>query len=266
MLKTIDLSKKLSREEYERDHLAAQLALREQAYWLYEARRSMVVVFEGWDASGKGGNIRRLTEKLDPRGFHVHSIGAPDGDDAKRHYLWRFWRRLIPPDEKQIVIFDRSWYGRVLVERVEGLAKDAEWRRAYREINDFERQLVASGVLLVKFWLHISREEQLRRFERRAGTAYKRWKLTDEDWRNREKWEAYEGAVQDMLRKTSTRTAPWTVVEANDKRFARVKTITTLVEVIQRSFLDDKDLPPSDAQSASVDTTSSPDEDSRATG
>jgi polyphosphate kinase 2 (PPK2 family) len=158
------------------------------------------------------------------------------GDDALHHYLWRFWRRLIPPDEKQVVIFDRSWYGRVLVERVEGFAPPPVWRRAFREINDFERQLVDEGIVLVKFWLHISRAEQLRRFEQRSQIGYKSWKLTEEDWRNREKWPQYHAAVQDMLLKTSTRTAPWTVVEGNDKRYARVKTLSTLVDALGRSL------------------------------
>ncbi len=236
MLDTIDLTRTISRDEYRIRLLELQLAFRDLALRLYQERRSAVVVYEGWDAAGKGGNIRRATEKLDPRGYHVYAIGAPVGDDALRHYLWRFWRRLIPPEDKQVVIFDRSWYGRVLVERVEGFAPPPAWRRAFREINDFERQLVDEGIVLVKFWLHISRAEQLRRFEQRSQIGYKSWKLTEEDWRNREKWPQYHAAVEDMLLKTSTRTAPWTVVEGNDKRYARVKTLATLVDALGRGL------------------------------
>jgi polyphosphate kinase 2 (PPK2 family) len=213
-----------------------QLQLRQLAYQLYVQKRTLVAVYEGWDAAGKGGNIKRVTEKLDPRGYEVFPIAAPKGEDATHHYLWRFWRRLRPPDEKQILIFDRSWYGRVMVERIEGLCTEAEWKRAYREINEFERQLVDFGMILAKFWIHISAEEQLRRFNQREATPYKAWKLSGEDWHNRAKWDAYEEAVNDMLLKTSTATAPWTVVEGNDKWFARVKTLHTLVEVLSCEF------------------------------
>jgi len=232
MLETIDLNKQLTREEYVQNLLRYQLQLRELAYQLYVQKRTLVVVYEGWDAGGKGGNIKRVTEKLDPRGYEVFSIAAPKGEDATHHYLWRFWRRLKPPDEKQVLIFDRTWYGRVMVERIEGFCTEPEWKRAYREINEFERQLVDFGMIMAKFWIHISPEEQLNRFEGRREIPYKAWKLTDEDWRNREKWSAYEEAVNDMLLKTSTVTAPWTIVEGNDKWFARVKTLRTLVEVL----------------------------------
>jgi polyphosphate kinase 2 (PPK2 family) len=236
MLETLDLNQQLSREEYERDLLRYQLRMRELAVELYERKRSLVVVYEGWDAAGKGGSIRRVTEKLDPRGYEVFSIAAPRGEEKIHHYLWRFWRRLEPPDEKQILIFDRSWYGRVLVERVEGFAQESAWKRAYREINDFERQLTFGGVIVVKFWLHISKEEQLRRFRGREETSYKRWKLTAEDWRNREKWDQYTLAVEDMLVKTSTTSAPWTVVEANFKWYARVKCLRTLVQSVSAAL------------------------------
>jgi polyphosphate kinase 2 (PPK2 family) len=236
MLETVDLNKSLTKEEYRTQRNRYQLQLRELAYQLYEQRRTLVVVYEGWDAAGKGGNIKRITGRLDPRGYEVFSIAAPKGDDATHHYLWRFWRRLKPPDEKQILIFDRSWYGRVMVERLEGFCTEEEWRRAYREINEFERQLVDFGTILVKFWIHISSEEQLRRFEARQDTAYKAWKLTDEDWRNRQKWDEYEEAVEDMLLRTSTITAPWTVVEGNQKWFARVKALRTLVEVLSKEL------------------------------
>lgn len=236
MLDTVDLSKGLTREEYVRRLLRYQLRLRELAYQLYVQRRILVIVYEGWDGAGKGGNIKRLTEKLDPRGYEVFAISAPTGEDATHHYLWRFWRRLRPPEEKQVLIFDRSWYGRVLVERVEGFCTEEEWRRAYREINEFERHLAGFGMILVKFWLHISPDEQLRRFEARRSTPYKAWKLTEEDWRNRTKWDLYKEAVNDMLLRTSTATAPWTIVEGDDKWFARVKTLRVLVDVVGREL------------------------------
>ena len=206
MLDTIDLTLALDRDTYVREITRHQLALRELGYQVYIQKRPVVIVYEGWDAAGKGGNIKRVTEKLDPRGYVVHPIAAPQGEDKTHHYLYRFWRRL--PERGQIAIFDRSWYGRVMVERIEGFCTEEEWKRAYREINTFERQLVDYGTILVKFWIHISQEEQLRRFEERQDTQYKAWKLTDEDWRNREQWDAYEAAVDEMLLKTSTLTAP----------------------------------------------------------
>jgi polyphosphate kinase 2 (PPK2 family) len=236
MLETLKLDRQLSRAEYERTLLMHQLQLRELAYQLYRRKRTLVVVYEGWDAAGKGGNIRRVTEKLDPRGYEVLSIAAPAGEDKTHHYLWRFWRRLKPPQEKQVLMFDRSWYGRVLVERVEGFAKEAEWKRAYREINDFERQLSEAGMIVVKFWIHIGKDEQLRRFEQREQTPYKRCKLTDEYWRNRQKWDVYTNAVEEMLLKTSTIVAPWTVVEGNFKWFARVKCLDTIVKSLSREL------------------------------
>jgi polyphosphate kinase 2 (PPK2 family) len=238
MLETIDLSLRLERKEYRQRLQRGQIQLRRLAYRLYQEQRPLVGVFEGWDAAGKGGCIRRLTEKIDPRGYQVYSIAKPEGDDAQHHYLWRFWRRLLPPEEKQIVIFDRSWYGRVLVERVEGFASEEEWKRAYREINQFERQLTDSGVLLAKLWLHISPEEQLRRFEARKETPHKRWKITEEDWRNRDRWDSYQRAVEDMLIKTSTLSAPWTVVEAEQKWHARVKVLETLVGLLEQELGD----------------------------
>ncbi|MCX6635002.1 MAG: hypothetical protein NT090_07975 [Acidobacteria bacterium] len=236
MLEKLKLDRQLSQEEYERRLLLGQLQLRELAFQLYSRKRSLVAVYEGWDAAGKGGNIRRVTEKLDPRGYEVLSIAAPAGEDKTHHYLYRFWRRLKPPDEKQVMIFDRSWYGRVLVERVEGFCPEAAWKRAFREINDFERQLTEAGIIVAKFWIHISKEEQLRRFEQRAGTSSKRWKHTDEDWRNREKWDKYSEAVEDMLLKTSTLTAPWTVVEGDFKWWARVKCVETLVKTVGKQL------------------------------
>ncbi len=232
MLESVDLTLTLDREAYRKQLRKCQVELHKRARRLYESRRTLIVVAEGWDAAGKGGAIRRVTEKLDPRAYQVFAIAAPTDEELAHHYLWRFWRRLTPPREKQILIFDRSWYGRVLVERVEDLATDDEWGRAYREINDFERQLVDAKALIVKLWFHLGTEEQLRRFEARQATPHKRWKLTDEDWRNRGRWPEYEAALRDMLLKTSTRQAPWTLIEANDKRWARVKTLRTLIDAL----------------------------------
>jgi len=234
MLETLDLTRKLDRAAYVREVTARQIQLRELGYQVYLQKRPVIVLFEGWDAAGKGGAIKRFTEKLDPRGYVVYSIAAPQGEDKTRHYLYRFWRRL--PERGQIAVFDRTWYGRVLVERVEGFAAEEEWKRAYKEINTFERQLKDFGIILAKFWIHISREEQLRRFEERKAIGYKAWKLTDEDWRNRQKWGAYEEAVEEMLVKTSTRTAPWCLVEGNDKYWARTKVLSKLVEILSKEL------------------------------
>jgi polyphosphate kinase 2 (PPK2 family) len=234
MLETLDLTRKLDREEYIRQLARRQIQLRELGFQVYQQKRPVVIVFEGWDAAGKGGVIKRITEKLDPRGFVVYPISAPHGEDKSKHYLYRFWRRL--PERGSIAIFDRSWYGRVLVERVEGFAKENEWKRAFKEINAFERQLHDFDTVVAKFWLHISREEQLNRFEERQRIGYKAWKLTDEDWRNREKWGAYEDAAEEMLVKTSTTLAPWTLVEANDKYWARVKVLSQMVEVLSKEL------------------------------
>jgi polyphosphate kinase 2 (PPK2 family) len=230
MLETVDLTRALDRQGYVREMTRRQIQIRELGYQVYLKKRPVVVVFEGWDAAGKGGAIKRITEKLDPRGYVVYPISAPQGEEKTRHYLYRFWRRL--PERGQIAIFDRSWYGRVLVERVEGFAKEDEWKRAFKEVNSFERQLIDFGAILAKFWIHISREEQLRRFEERKAIGYKEWKLTDEDWRNREKWGRYEEAVEEMLVKTSTRTVPWCLVEGNDKYWARTRVLSRLVEIL----------------------------------
>jgi polyphosphate kinase 2 (PPK2 family) len=234
ILRRIDLSLKLEQKEYERELAELQAKIYLLGLQVYQQKRPVVLVFEGWDAAGKGGAIKRITEKLDPRSYVVHSIAAPSGDDKAHHYLYRFWRRL--PSRGNIAIFDRSWYGRVLVERIEGFARTDEWQRAYAEINEFERQLVEFGTIVCKFWLHISPEEQLRRFEERQNVRYKAWKLTDEDWRNRDKWPQYEQAVDDMLLHTSTPAAPWTVVESEDKRFARIKVLRTVVRRLEEEL------------------------------
>jgi polyphosphate kinase 2 (PPK2 family) len=234
VLETLDLTQALTPAQYARRKRRLQASLHELGFLVYQQKRPCVIAFEGSDAAGKGGAIKRLTEHLDPRGYVVHPIAKPAGDDATHHYLWRFWRRL--PEAGMIALFDRSWYGRVLVERVEGYATEDEWRRAYQEINRFERQLTDFGTIVVKFWLQVSKDEQLARFKARERVDYKAWKLTDEDWRNRGKWEDYQAAAEDMLLKTSTPRAPWTVVEANDKPFARIKVMETVHDVLRRQL------------------------------
>jgi polyphosphate:AMP phosphotransferase len=193
---------------------------------------STILVFEGWDAAGKGGAIRRVTAALDARDYRVIPIAAPTDEERAQHYLWRFWRHLGRAG--RVTIFDRSWYGRVLVERVEGFATEKEWMRAYAEINQFEDQLADHGIVLQKYWLHVTRQEQLRRFKEREATPHKQWKLTPEDWRNRDRWPAYEDAVNDMIERTSTRNAPWTLVEANDKDLARLKVLKTICDHLEK--------------------------------
>ncbi|MDX9992240.1 MAG: hypothetical protein RBS68_09345 [Anaerolineales bacterium] len=231
MLDQLDLTLTLERDEYEKSLKILQADLHQLAYQVYLQKIPVVLVFEGMDAAGKGGVIKRLTEKMDPRGYVVWPISAPHGEDRERHYLYRFWRRL--PEQGQIAIFDRSWYGRVLVERLEGFCTEGDWKRAYSEINQFERQLTNFETVICKFWLQISKEEQLARFQEREQTNYKSWKITDEDWRNRAKWEDYQAAASDMVLKTSTPNAPWTLVEANDKLFARIKVLQTVAEKLR---------------------------------
>jgi polyphosphate:AMP phosphotransferase len=233
-LDRVDLSLKVSRAEYEEAVPKLQLELRRLEHLIYAERIPVAIVYEGWDAAGKGGNIKRLTHELDPRGFEVISIAAPEGDEKHHHYLWRFWRNV--PKAGHITIFDRSWYGRVLVERIEGFASHAEWRRAFREINEFEDELTSYGAVLVKFWVHLSQEEQLKRFELRQEIPYKQWKLTEEDWRNRKKWQDYYLAASDMIEKTSTLQAPWTMLEGNDKRHARLKALRTVNAAIAHAL------------------------------
>ncbi|MEO8705422.1 MAG: polyphosphate:AMP phosphotransferase, partial [Kofleriaceae bacterium] len=186
------------------------------------------------DAAGKGGAIRRVTQALDARKYDVIPIASPTDEEKARPYLWRFWRQI--PERGRMTIFDRSWYGRVLVERIEKFCSDADWMRAYGEINDFEEQLVRNGAVVVKFWLQVSKDEQLRRFKEREEVGFKQHKITDEDWRNREHWDDYNTAVCEMIDRTSTELAPWTLVEANDKYFARIKVIRTLVEAIEAAI------------------------------
>ena len=194
-------------------------------------RTPVIIAFEGWDAAGKGGAIKRISEKMDPRGYCVNPIGAPNDVEKSHHYLWRFWNRI--PKAGHIAIFDRTWYGRVLVERVEKLATEEEWNRAYREINDMESHLYNEGTIIIKFWIHIDKDEQAKRFKEREENPEKQWKITSEDWRNREKWDEYLQAINEMLIRTSTNYAPWTIVEGNSKYYARVKIIETIVKVLE---------------------------------
>jgi polyphosphate kinase 2 (PPK2 family) len=232
MLERLDPQKKLAKKAYEEEIGRLQVRLHELHFQIFQEQVPVLCMFEGWDAAGKGGAIKRLTETLDPRGFTVSAFAAPKGDERTHHYLWRFWRSL--PRTGHMAIWDRSHYGRVLVERVEGFCNDAEWRRAFHEINEFESHQHSAGMVICKFWLHITKDEQLRRFKGRELDPYRSYKLTDEDWRNRAKWDEYTEAVEDMLLHTSTPYAPWTVVEANDKYYARVKIVRTVVDTIER--------------------------------
>jgi polyphosphate:AMP phosphotransferase len=233
-LANLDMSRTVEKSHY--DVALAQAQGRLNLLHRKARRRglSTIVVFEGWDAAGKGGAIRRMASALDAREYQVIPVAAPTDEERAQHYLWRFWRHLSRAG--RLTVFDRSWYGRVLVERVEGFALEPEWQRAYDEINDFEAQLVAHGIVVVKYWVHISKDEQLRRFKQRERLAHKRWKLTDEDWRNRKRWKAYERAVDDMVARTSPRHAPWVLIEGDDKNHARLKVLRTLADRLARAL------------------------------
>jgi len=231
ILEKADLSRSLSPEKYEQSLNKYQDRLRDLEHQVYTKRLPVIIVYAGWDAAGKGGNIRRLVSGLDPRGYEVIPVAAPNDVEKAHHYLWRFWIRM--PKAGHFAIFDRSWYERLMVERVEGFCSEAEWKRAYNEINEMEKQLVNFGALLIKFWLQIDRKEQLRRFKERESLPYKNWKITAEDWRNRKKWDLYKPAVDEMLYRTSTNYAPWTIVESNCKLYARIKTLSTVVKSIE---------------------------------
>ena len=239
-LDSVDLSAQLTKKEAKKQLAAAQERLVHLRLLLGGQITSgklgppLLVLFEGWDASGKGGAIRRLVEQLDPRHVRVAQFAAPSKDEKRHHFLWRFWPVL--PGWGGMAVLDRTWYGRVLVERVEGFASDEAWQRAYQEIVDLETTLAAEGTILVKFWMHLSPEEQLRRFESRRDDPYRAWKLTEEDWRNREKRPAYEAAVEEMLERTETPVGPWTVVAAEDKRWARVAVVRTVCEAIEAAL------------------------------
>lgn len=226
VLDGVDLGQALAKPVYKKKLATLQSTLQDYAWRAHRENRSLVAVFEGWDAAGKGSAIRRVTTAIDPRLYKLFQVAAPSDEESAHHYLWRFWRRL--QRDGCATLFDRSWYGRVLVERIEGYASRAEWQRAYSEINQFEAQLAEHGCIVTKFWLHISPEEQLRRFRERETTPHKQHKITEDDWRNRERWGEYANAVEDMVTKTSTAHAPWTLVSGEDKRFARVQILSTL--------------------------------------
>ena len=238
VLSGIDLSKSLTEEEYKTRLKKLQKRLAELHSELYRLRIPVVIGFEGWDAGGKGGAIKRLTSNLDPRGYRVNPTAAPNDIEKVHHYLWRFWNSV--PKAGHIAIFDRTWYGRVMVERIEGFCSEAQWRRAYQEINEMESHMANAGAVVLKFWLHIDKDEQDRRFRERQANPAKQWKITDEDWRNREKWDQYEEAVNEMLIRTSTTYAPWIVVEGNDKRYARVKVLQTVVDALEKKVKEVK--------------------------
>ncbi|MBN1521948.1 MAG: phosphate--AMP phosphotransferase [Candidatus Aureabacteria bacterium] len=227
-----DLSLSLTRSEYEKELKKYQEKIRNLEHDIYMKRVPVIVIYQGWDAAGKGGNIKRLIQGMDPRGYEVVPIAAPNDIEKSHHYLWRFWTKI--PKAGHIHIFDRSWYGRVLVEKVENFCSEDEWKRAYREINEMEHHLANFGTAIIKFWLHIDPDEQLRRFRSREKTPHKKWKITDEDWRNRKKWKDYKQAVDEMLFRTSTPHAPWTIVEANSKLYARIKVLRTFVDVLEK--------------------------------
>ena len=233
LLDRIDLAQTIDRDDYKQRLADLQTELNDLAWKAYSRQISTVLVFEGVDAAGKGGAIRRVTQAVDSRLREVIPIAAPTDEEKAHHYLWRFWRRI--PRAGRMTIFDRSWYGRVLVERVEGFASHADWARAYLEINDFEQQLTSYGIVVQKFWLQISKEEQMARFEARQNTPYKQYKITDEDWRNRERWDEYRDAVNEMLARTSASHAPWNLIAGNDKRFARIQVLETVTRALREA-------------------------------
>jgi polyphosphate:AMP phosphotransferase len=234
ILDRVDLTASLEREAYTEALHHYKKKLHELSWEMYDAKRSTIILFEGWDAAGKGGTIRRMTSAIDARLFRSISVAAPTDEERAQHYLWRFWRHV--PRAGYITVYDRSWYGRVLVERVEGYAQTYEWMRAYQEINTFEEQLVENGIVIIKFWLHISPEEQLRRFKEREEISWKKYKITEEDWRNREQWDDYKQAVKTMVEHTSTGHAPWSLIPANDKLYARIEVLKTVCQRMKEAL------------------------------
>lgn len=232
-LKDIDLAIcSMEEDEYRKTLKKLQKKLNKLSYKLYKKRIPLIICYEGWDAAGKGGNIKRVASSLDPRDYEVTPIAAPVSYEKNRHFLWRFQKKL--PKTGHIVIFDRTWYGRVMVERLEGFCSENAWKRAYNEINEFEAELTDWGAVVVKFWLQIDKDEQLKRFNDRKNTPEKQWKITDEDWRNREKWDKYEVAVNQMIKYTSTKNAPWTIIESNSKYYARIKALETIIAAVEQ--------------------------------
>lgn len=234
LLSEVELNKDMDVLEYRRELAKCQKKLGKLHNELYRKKIPVVIAYEGWDAAGKGGNIKRIAGALDPRGYDVHPIASPEPHEKSRHYLWRFWTRL--PKTGHIAIFDRTWYGRVMVERLEGFCTQNDWQRAYNEINEFEKELTDWGAVVIKFWVQIDKDTQLERFKDRENTPEKRWKITDEDWRNREKWDMYEDAVNEMLQKTSTESAPWYILESNNKYYARIKALKTVIKRLEKAL------------------------------
>lgn len=235
----IDLTKKIDKKTYKKELKDLQYELLSMQQFLFNNKVGLIIAFEGMDAAGKGGAIKRLTQRLDPRGLIVHPISAPQAHEKRYHYLQRFWRKL--PQHGQIGIFDRSWYGRVLVERIEGFATENEWQRAYDEINSFEKTLTDENYIILKFWIHIDKDEQLIRFHERLNDPYKKWKLTEEDWRNREKFDDYIIAANETFQKTDNAHSPWILVPGNNKNYARIKVLKETIswvkqEVNRRGF------------------------------
>ncbi|MBR1670322.1 MAG: polyphosphate:AMP phosphotransferase [Butyrivibrio sp.] len=226
--------KVMTDEEYDVTLDILQKRLRDLGNKVYRKKIPVIVAYEGWDAAGKGGNIKRITEALDPRDYVVEPIASPEPHEKARHYLWRFWTRL--PKTGHVTIFDRTWYGRVMVERLEGFCSENDWQRAYNEINEFEKELKDWGAVIIKFWVQIDKDTQLKRFNDRKNTPEKQWKITDEDWRNREKWDQYETAIDEMIEKTSTAFAPWHILESVDKKYARIKALTIVIDEIERAL------------------------------
>lgn len=231
-LSEIPLNMMADEETYKEELDALQERLGELHNRLYRKKVPVVILYEGWDAAGKGGNIKRVTSALDPRGYEVHPIASPEPHEKARHYLWRFWTRL--PKDGHIAIFDRSWYGRVMVEKIEGFCSENDWKRAYHEMNEFEKELHDWGAVIIKFWVQIDKDTQLSRFNDRQNTPEKQWKITEEDWRNREKWDEYEVAVDEMIQKTSTAYAPWHILESVDKKYARLKALKIIIEELEK--------------------------------
>ena len=232
-LAEVELDKTIDLDKYKLELKELQARLAELHNEIYLKKIPVVICYEGWDAAGKGGNIKRITAALDPRGYEVIPIASPEPHELARFYLWRFWTRL--PKSGHITIFDRTWYGRVMVERLEGFCSENDWERAYNEINEFEKELVNYGTVVIKFWVQIDSDTQLARFTDRQNTPSKQWKITEEDWRNREKWDLYEAAVNEMLRKTNTTFAPWHILESVDKHYARVKALRIVVETLEQA-------------------------------
>lgn len=237
-LNSVDLSKTLTREEYKAKVKILQKRIQSLHNEIYEKKIPVIFAFEGWDAGGKGGAIKRLTEYMDPRGYIVHPVASPTKEEKSHHYLWRFWKNI--PKDGHIAIFDRTWYGRVMVERLEGFCSENDWKRAYREINQFEKTMTDHGAVVVKFWLQIDKDEQLNRFSARQENPGKQWKITDEDWRNREKWDQYEVAVNEMIARTDKPNAPWVIVEGNSKYYARIKVLETAIAAMEKALAERK--------------------------